>query len=60
MEDEDPPINAHLRKQAMEMSIQMYRLWHQQGEIHTSPELQIQDIIYVAKTFYNFLKGDTK
>ena len=60
MDNTGPTSNAHLRKQAMEMSIQMYRLWHQQGEIHTSPELQIQDIIYVAKTFYNFLKGDTK
>ena len=60
MEDEDPPINAHLRKQALEKSIQLHSLWLHRGEINCNADLQLQDIIHVANTFYTFLKGDTK
>ena len=60
MDNTDPAISAHMRKHALEKSIQLHSLWLHKGEISCNAELQLQDIIHVANTFYTFLEGETK
>ena len=52
MEDEDPPINAHLRGKALSWAISFI--------VASEDEFDADDTVEVAQTFYEFLKGDTK
>lgn len=53
-------MDQMLREKALEKSIQLHALWLHKGEIACSAELQVQDILYIANLFHDFLKGDTK
>ena len=48
----EPPINAHLRKWALQQAIA------RSATLNTS--LSPQDIVSTARMFYDFLKGDNK
>lgn len=58
MEDQDPPINAHLRKQALEKSLQLYSRFS--TAYAPDADVIVSDVMYVANKFYDFLKGETK
>ena len=60
MEDQDPPIDAHLRGKALERALTLHAMWSKNGDVNNSAELQIEDILYVANRLYVYLKGDTK
>lgn len=60
MDNIDSATSAHMRKHALEKAIQLHSLWLHKGEINCDPDLQLQDIITVANTFYTFLEGETK
>lgn len=53
MEDQDPPIDAHLRGKALQQAIAHFGggAWR-----YADPEI----VIETANKFYQFLKGDTK
>lgn len=53
-------MDQMLREKALEKSVQLHALWLHKDEIRCSAELQVQDILYIANLFYDFLKGDTK
>lgn len=59
MEDQDPPIDAMLRGKALQMAISAYVAVVPHS--HLDPDDTHSDcIVSVARTFYNFLKGDNK
>lgn len=60
MEDQDPPIDAHLRGKALLMSIDLYKVWVNEGHVSAALEHQLEDILDVAQRFFSFLKGETK
>lgn len=52
--------DAELRKFALSVSVDLYKLWVKNGEVNATLEHQIEDIRIVADTFYTFLKGENK
>ncbi len=57
---DDPQLDAHLRGKALEMAVNLHKVWLKEGHITASAEQQIDDTRYIANRFYEFLKGETK
>lgn len=53
-------LDAHLRGNALEMAVNLHKVWLKEGHITASAEQQLDDIRYTANRFYEFLKGETK
>ena len=55
MEDQEPPIDAHLRNKALQLAISAY------VDADLDPNEAYSDVLIdVANKFYQFLKGETK
>lgn len=61
MDEEDKLFREDdLRDNALIKSLALYMRWCDDGRVTATLEHQVEDIISVANTFYQFLKGDTK
>ena len=60
MEDQDPPIDAHLRGKALQQAISMYAVFMQHANFDPNGVPHSDHVVDIANKFYQFLKGDNK
>lgn len=58
MEDQDPPIGATTRRDALDKALSLYITLR--PTVMPSADVVLNDILHIANEFHNFLKGDAK
>lgn len=56
MEDQGPPIDAHLRGKALQFVLQLYASWGPDDE----GDKDVESTLERADEIYKFLKGESK